>query len=161
LNISKTIVGGSLTILQPTLLVLKKFQTRETMKELLFTFQGRINRKKMWLALLIHIIAAGLLGLVLSLLWSVIPGSVTEDGTYHVEGAASLPYIVAGLAYGIFSVWSGIAVAVKRLHDRNKSGWFFLIQLVPLIGTIWYLIEVMILKGTTGPNRFGEDPLAA
>jgi uncharacterized membrane protein YhaH (DUF805 family) len=131
------------------------------MKRFLFTFQGRINRKKMWLAVLIHIIAAAVVGLVFTLLWSVIPGSISEDGTYHVEGAAAIPYIALGLAYVIFSVWSGLAVAVKRLHDRNKSGWFFLIQLVPLIGSVWYLVEVLLLKGTTGSNRFGEDAIAA
>ncbi|AYG69403.1 MULTISPECIES: DUF805 domain-containing protein [unclassified Rhizobium] len=131
------------------------------MKKLLFTFQGRITRKKMWLAVLIHIIAAAVVGLVFTLLWSVIPGSISEDGTYHVEGAAAVPYIVLGLAYVIFSVWSGLAVAVKRLHDRNKSGWFFLIQFVPLIGSVWYLVEVLLLKGTTGSNRFGEDAIAA
>ena len=131
------------------------------MKELLFTFQGRINRKKMWLGVLIHIIAAALVGLIFSILWSVVPGTISEDGTFHVEGAASIPYFVVGAAYLVFSVWSGLAIAIKRLHDRNKSGWFILIQLIPLIGAIWYLIEVLILKGTDGPNRFGEDPLAA
>jgi len=131
------------------------------MKRLLFTFEGRITRKKMWLAVLIHIIAAAVVGLVFTLLWSVIPGSITEDGTYHVEGATAIPYIVLGLAYIVFSVWSGLAVAVKRLHDRNKSGWFFLIQFVPLIGSIWYLVEILLLKGTTGSNRFGEDATAA
>lgn len=131
------------------------------MKELLFTFQGRINRKKMWLAFLIHLVAAGLVGLVMSILWTVIPGSVGEDGTYHVEGTASIPYFVVGIAYLVFAVWSGLAVAVKRVHDRNKSGWFLLIQLIPMIGAIWYFIEAFILKGTNGPNRFGEDPLAA
>ncbi|MBB5574780.1 MULTISPECIES: DUF805 domain-containing protein [Rhizobium] len=131
------------------------------MKRLLFSFQGRINRKKMWLAVLIHIIVAAVVGLVFALLWSVIPGSISEDGTYHAEGAAAIPYIALGLAYVIFSVWSGLAVAVKRLHDRNKSGWFFLIQFVPLIGSVWYLVEVLLLKGTTGSNRFGEDAIGA
>ncbi|NLS18710.1 DUF805 domain-containing protein [Rhizobium sp. P40RR-XXII] len=131
------------------------------MKKLLFTFEGRINRQKMWFAVFIHIIAAAVVGLVFTLLWSVIPGSISEDGTYHVEGAVAIPYIVLSLAYIIFSVWSGLAVAVKRLHDRNKSGWFFLIQFVPLIGSIWYLVEVLLLKGTTGTNRFGEDAIAA
>jgi uncharacterized membrane protein YhaH (DUF805 family) len=131
------------------------------MKELLFSFQGRINRKKMWLGTFIHIGAAIVVGIIFAILWSIIPGTIGEDGTYHVEGAGAVPYIVIGLAYLAFSVWSGLALAVKRLHDRNKSGWFFLIQLIPLIGTIWYLLEVLILKGTAGPNRFGEDPLQA
>lgn len=113
----------------------------------------------MWLGTFIHIAVAVAVVVVFTILWSVIPGSIGEDGTFHVEGAPSIPYIVIGLAYFVFSVWSGLALAVKRLHDRNKSGWFILIQFIPLIGTIWYLVEVLLLKGTDGPNRFGEDPL--
>lgn len=131
------------------------------MKELLFAFQGRINRKKIWFAFLIHLVAAGLVGLVFSILWNVFPGTIGEDGTFHVEGSASIPYFVVGAAYLVFAIWSGLAVAVKRAHDRDRSGWFILIQLIPLIGPIWFLIEAYLLKGTIGPNRFGEDPLQA
>ncbi|MCD2174579.1 DUF805 domain-containing protein [Rhizobium sp. C4] len=131
------------------------------MKELLFKFDGRINRKKIWFAFLIHLIAAAAVGVIFSILWTIFPGTVTEDGNFHVEGAASAPYFVVGIAYLVFAVWSGLAVAIKRVHDRDRSGWFILIQLIPLIGPIWFLIEAYFLKGTTGPNRFGEDPLQA
>lgn len=130
------------------------------MKELLFTFQGRINRKKLWFAFLIQLLAAAAVGVIMTLLWQVDPGTVGEDGTFHVEGTASIPYFVVGIAYMVFAVWSGLAVSIKRVHDRNKSGWFILIQFIPLIGAIWFFIEAYLLKGTTGPNRFGEDPLA-
>ncbi len=56
--------------------------------------------------------------------------------------------------------WIGLAVTVKRSHDRDKSGWWILIALIPLIGAIWFLIEFGFLRGTPGPNRFGPDPLA-
>lgn len=131
------------------------------MKELLFSFQGRINRKKIWFAFLIHLLAAAAVGIIMTLLWQVVPGSVSEDGNFHVEGAASIPYLIVGFGYLVFAVWSGLAVAVKRVHDRDRSGWFILIQLIPLIGPIWFLVEAYFLKGTTGPNRFGEDPLQA
>lgn len=51
-----------------------------------------------------------------------------------------------------------VIVGIKRCHDRNRSGWFMLINFIPLIGPIWFLIE-MLLKGTTGSNQFGPDPL--
>ena len=57
--------------------------------------------------------------------------------------------------------WPGVAVSVKRWHDRGKSGWWMLINLVPVIGTLWTLVECGLLRGTPGPNRFGPDPLAA
>jgi uncharacterized membrane protein YhaH (DUF805 family) len=53
----------------------------------------------------------------------------------------------------------GIAVSIRRLHDTDRSGWWLLIVLVPLVGAIllivWYCTE-----GTRGPNRFGADPKA-
>ena len=54
-----------------------------------------------------------------------------------------------------------VAIGVKRLHDRNKTGWWMLIILLPVIGGLWYLIECGFLKGTTGPNTYGPDPLTA
>lgn len=52
----------------------------------------------------------------------------------------------------------GVAVGVRRLHDRDKSGWWLLLALIPLIGAI-ILIVWFVMRGTFGPNRFGPDPL--
>lgn len=63
------------------------------------------------------------------------------------------------------SVWSiatflpGLAVAVRRLHDVDKSGWWVLLVLIPLIGWL-ILLYWAIQRGTVGDNRFGSDPLA-
>jgi uncharacterized membrane protein YhaH (DUF805 family) len=54
-------------------------------------------------------------------------------------------------------LWSALAVSVKRWHDRNKSGWWALVQFVPVIGWLWTLVENGLLRGTVGPNRFGAD----
>jgi uncharacterized membrane protein YhaH (DUF805 family) len=65
-----------------------------------------------------------------------------------------------GLFSGIFALLSlipAIIVHIKRFHDRDKSGWWVLIGLVPIIGAIWLLIELGFLKGTPGPNRFGPS----
>jgi uncharacterized membrane protein YhaH (DUF805 family) len=51
-----------------------------------------------------------------------------------------------------------IMLHVKRCHDRDRSGGFVLVALVPPL-TLWYLIETMCLRGTQGSNRFGRDPL--
>lgn len=66
---------------------------------------------------------------------------------------------------GIFSAIGGlavllpdIAVGARRLHDRDKSGWFLLLGLIPLIGSIILLVW-FCRRGTVGANRFGEDPL--
>jgi uncharacterized membrane protein YhaH (DUF805 family) len=52
-----------------------------------------------------------------------------------------------------------LAVGVRRLHDLDKSGWWWLAALVPFVGTI-VLIVLWSVEGTRGPNRFGPDPLA-
>ncbi len=49
-----------------------------------------------------------------------------------------------------------ISVLVRRLHDTDRSGWFYWLSLIPLIGTI-ILIEFLASKGTSGTNRFGEE----
>ncbi|MGB0506962.1 MAG: DUF805 domain-containing protein [Pikeienuella sp.] len=62
--------------------------------------------------------------------------------------------ILGGVIIGTFL--PALAVSVRRLHDSNKTGWWFLLNLVS-IGSIIFLV-FMCLRGTTGPNRFGEDP---
>ena len=55
-------------------------------------------------------------------------------------------------------LWPSLALQVKRWHDRDKSGWFVLVNLIPFIGWLWTLIECGFLDGTQGPNRFGPSP---
>ena len=52
------------------------------------------------------------------------------------------------------------AVGVRRLHDTNRSGWWILIPLIPLIGGIWFIV-LCCFKGDEGENQFGPDPLSA
>ncbi len=54
----------------------------------------------------------------------------------------------------------GLAAAVRRLHDTNRSGWFILIALIPLIGVI-ILIVWLATEGDSGANQYGESPKAA
>ena len=54
-----------------------------------------------------------------------------------------------------------LAVLIKRWHDRNKSGFWLLINLLPVIGQVWMVIELGVLPGTPGTNRFGPSPKSA
>jgi uncharacterized membrane protein YhaH (DUF805 family) len=65
--------------------------------------------------------------------------------------------VLSGLA-SLALFLPSLAVAVRRLHDTDRTGWWVLIGLVPLIGWIIYLV-FMCQRGTEGPNRFGADPL--
>ena len=125
------------------------------MTNLLFGFQGRTNRAKFWLvALAIFVVDAVLFALLGSSL------AMSDDPQEALARMGPVTSIVL-LLFGILVTWISIAVGIKRFHDRNKSGVWVLILFVPVIGSLWYLIECGFLKGTTGPNNYGADPLAA
>jgi uncharacterized membrane protein YhaH (DUF805 family) len=108
-------------------------------------FQGRLNRKPFWIATLVLWLVSVGVTLVASLLF----GSQSTATTF-LQGVVGLVLLIPSLA-----------VAVKRYHDRDKSGWWILILFIPIIGLIWYIVELGFLPGTPGPNRYGPDPLAA
>jgi len=56
------------------------------------------------------------------------------------------------------SIIPSIALQVRRFHDQDRSGWMVLLGFIPYVGGLIVFI-FMCLKGTTGPNRFGPDPL--
>ena len=118
-----------------------------------FDFSGRSRRKEYWMFVLFQIIVAFVLMIPL------IAGMATMDQTDPQAQPGGLFWIGAGLL-GLFFLASfipSIAVAVRRFHDQDKSGWFYLISFVPYIGGLIVLV-FMCLEGTRGPNRFGADP---
>ena len=78
-------------------------------------------------------------------------GDGTASANFNVQGG--MLTMIVGLAFLI----PNLAVQIRRLHDIDKSGWWILIALIPLIGFIW-LIVLYCTEGTRGPNRFGADP---
>jgi uncharacterized membrane protein YhaH (DUF805 family) len=103
--------------------------------------QGRVNRKQWWLYLVLPVFAV-------SLILSLVDGAV---GTVDTESGLGL---LSGI-WTLIILIPSILVHIKRFHDRDKSGWWVLIGLIPIIGGLWLLIELGFLKGTEGPNRFG------
>lgn len=125
------------------------------MQSLLFSFQGRVNRAKFWL---IH--------LAMWVVMIVVVGATLGGAVMSSDPAAALASVgvVAGLVLlvvYVLMIWISLALAAKRWHDRNKSAWWILIALVPVVGGLWFLIECGFLKGTTGANKFGADPLGS
>ena len=123
-----------------------------------FSFQGRIGRKTWWLGYVLPLIGISVLSTVLD----IALGFVSFEDMAPAGGYA---YETRGIGvFGLLSLvpifWGGLAGQVKRWHDRDKSGWWSLIGLVPVIGGIWMLVELGILEGTRGANRYGPDPLA-
>jgi uncharacterized membrane protein YhaH (DUF805 family) len=125
------------------------------MKSLLFSFQGRLNRAKWWLVT-IGIVVVELI------LFTLIGGASMMSGDPTSAGMGAIGWVggIVTLVVVIVAFWVSLAVAVKRWHDRGKSGWWVLIAAVPVVGGLWYLIECGFLTGTTGANAYGPDPLA-
>jgi uncharacterized membrane protein YhaH (DUF805 family) len=157
-------------------------------KWLLFGFDGRINRAKWWLVVLILVIASVIVWFVIL---PILGFSVWSTGSTTTAAVISL--IVT-----LIFAWPATAAMVKRLKDRDRPMWLvavfwaptvltLLAQVFGLAGTpqeiegqpvmmpttlgwvlnlltfvigIWALVELGILKGTPGPNRHGPDPLA-
>ncbi len=118
--------------------------TPKTWKEIFFSFEGRIPRRTYWGATLI---------MLLITMVPVLIVMFATDGKL-MEGSGLIFLIPVYLVV----LYVSIAISVKRWHDRNKSGWWYLIGLVPYIGGIWAFIENGCLRGTEGPNNYGEDP---
>jgi uncharacterized membrane protein YhaH (DUF805 family) len=112
-------------------------------KELFLTADGRLNRQPYWIGSIIVTVV----NLVLRSIVSLIFGA-------GVIG--SLLSLIIALAV----LYPAICVLIKRFHDRDKSGWWSLLILVPIIGWIWIFVEAGCLPGTVGPNQYGPDPLA-
>ena len=148
------------------------------LQKILFSFDGRIGRRTYWLAILALIVAVQVLTFAPFLLES--------------EGWAVLIIALTSQFIWLLSLWPMVAVGSKRLHDRNKNGWwllaFWLLPVALLVGgfsivffddprtgqsgdfstgsilifaslppALWGIVELGILPGTMGTNRYGAD----
>ena len=102
-------------------------------------FDGRARRKEYWMFVLFNILFAF--------------AAVIVD---YVVGTFPLFYAV----YILGVIIPGIAVTVRRLHDTGKSGWWYFIVLIPIIGGIWLLV-LLCTDGTADANSYGPSPKAA
>ena len=172
----------------------------------LFGFKGRINRAKYWLAgfvmldLVVALAALIYLAMMINFVRQAmgVPDgtgevsltvglddifSLLDPATWRALSFAKLPMLLIRVAATAFFVWIFLATTIKRLHDRDKSGWwmvpFFAVpglydhfaDLVPgfwfavimgagmLVLMIWGFVELCFLKGTKWTNRFGPNPL--
>ena len=98
-------------------------------------FNGRARRSEYWYFILFN--------LIVSIVLNVIDYFIGMD--------------ILGAIYSLAVFLPGLAVLVRRLHDINKSGWYFFIVLIPLAGIIWLLV-LLCTEGDHGPNQYGSDP---
>jgi uncharacterized membrane protein YhaH (DUF805 family) len=104
-------------------------------------FQGRARRKEYWMFVLFNIII------------SIILTSIDMLLGFNMEAGYG---VLTGL-YSLFIIIPSLAVAVRRLHDTGRSGWWLLIGLIPLVGFI-VLIVFFVLDSQEGSNNWGPNP---
>lgn len=102
--------------------------------------RGRISRATWWLHGML-----GLLGLAVLLRTLMDIARVPQD---HVDEWVSL-----------LLAWPTLALSAKRWQDRDRSAWWVLVLLIPVVGVFWMLADNGFVRGTPGRNRYGEPPL--
>ncbi len=130
-------------------------------------FTGRSRRMEFWMFAVLNVIVYAVLGvLVFGLMGGgeAMMGSIDPANPLAIYGSLFSGAGLLFVAWWLATLVPSIAVGVRRLHDRDMSGWWYLgfivLSFIPLIGfvaSIAYLV-FMFLPGTVGPNRFGPDP---
>jgi uncharacterized membrane protein YhaH (DUF805 family) len=143
-------------------------------------FSGRSRRKEYWMFYLLTVVVV-VVGYALMLSGGaadlMIAAAADPANPVDPTGVSFGPLFWAGLilllVWCLVSIVPSIAVTVRRLHDRNMSGWYLLgfivaaivVNMVPLVGQLLYLvmavgwIVLLALPGTSGPNQYGPDPV--
>ena len=106
-------------------------------------FQGRARRKEYWYFTLFNTIIYFLLNIL--------------DMAVLFELTMELGFALFTMTYGVAVILPTLAVAVRRLHDTGRSGWWLLIGLVPVVGAI-VLIVFFVQDSEPGENQFGKNP---
>lgn len=109
-----------------------------TLPWFLFSFRGRIGRWQFWQYVLVLCVFV-----------------VAEQTAIKLFG---LPSEKIETLSALLLLYPNLAVMVKRWHDRDRSAWWLLLLAIPVIGQGWIVVECGFLKGSDGPNRFGQRP---
>lgn len=107
-------------------------------------FNGRARRSEYWYYVLTNVLIFGTLFL-----------SATLSEELHEWISDAFWYSI--VIYFLLILIPSFAVVVRRLHDIGKSGWYYFVRVIPIVGPIWLLI-MLCTEGTQGKNQYGKDP---
>lgn len=113
--------------------------------DVLFSFDGRINRSTFWLKGVLRVVALALLGSAI-----FVAGAVVLDFAGVGPAVVVLAYIIVPLM-----VWANLAVCAKRFHDLGLSGWFNLALFIPYLN-VAVLLVLGLVPGNRGDNAYGS-----
>ena len=110
----------------------------KVLKDHYLDFSGRARRTEYWMFTLINLLIS----------WGFSLLDIVAETTI---------FTLISTIYSLLVIIPGLAVSVRRLHDVGKSGWYYLLILLPIIGWIW-LIVLFATEGENGENQWGENP---
>ena len=125
----------------------------KVMRDNYVNFKGRARRKEYWMFGLVYVIiliACMILDNVLGTVFMIDAGPL---------GEISLGYGWLYFICNLVHFMPALGLVVRRLHDVGKSGWFYFIFLIPIIGVIWLLV-LYCTEGQKQDNKWGPDPKA-
>lgn len=111
-------------------------------------FQGRARRSEYWWF--------ALFSMLFSVVAQILMGAVAATGS----GILMLLIAIPVLVFAIGIIIPSIAVAIRRMHDTGRSGWWLLVGFVPVIG-FFVILYFFVQRGTVGSNPWGPDPYDA
>ncbi len=132
---------------------------RTVVKNKYATFRGRASRSEYWWFQLFYWLV-----LLVLILLPVAVAALLSSGGDEMSPLFFLIMIPGGI-FALAMLLPLIAVQVRRFHDRNMAGWWYLVlavlSAIPYVGFLASLaiLVISVLEGTQGPNRFGSDPL--
>jgi uncharacterized membrane protein YhaH (DUF805 family) len=120
-------------------------------------FSGRSQRQEFWMFFLLNWIIALPLFIFIGM-----QGEVSDKAKQAGKIDPLADTLVSGgvvvlLLYLAAIIVPLTAVAVRRFHDQDKSGWLLFLTFIPYVG-LFIMIGFMVVDGTAGPNRYGDDP---
>jgi len=147
----------------------ERFFTKEFIHYYFFTAEGRMSLSEVWICTVMYFMLnfiAWLLFKVIFLynnpVWQFL-NQVNSQGNIFSVLFDSFLRLELVFKYMFISLWllsfilMAMPIYIKRLHDRNLTGWYLLLSMVPL-ANIWIALELFAISGKSGDNEFGEDP---
>jgi uncharacterized membrane protein YhaH (DUF805 family) len=123
------------------------YKEDKTVSEMFFTTKGRLNRLRYFKRWLLIIFLNMVLSMIIAMTFMDPSG----------EGMATTGYILIFLLFVVFAA-AHVFLMIRRLHDLNRSGFYYFLLVVPLVNVLFSLY-VIFAPGTIGPNQYGPDPL--
>ena len=123
-------------------------------------FNGRARRSELWWFTLAYFLVDFAIGLIFSglgIVVAMIGGMIDSDGLAGFGGIISFLGTGLSIILGLALFIPSLAVCIRRLHDIGKSGWFYLMGLIPCVGG-FILLYFFIQDSEPGPNMYGPNP---